>query len=138
MIKVYLAGHMPKENEVDWRDEIIQRLSDNPSIYFLVPEDSKLTPLENLSIRHDATATRDEMFLNKCDVAVVNLDLELGSCLGAMWEFGYLYSKQIPIILWNHHPGMSRTHFLEHKASVVVKTIGELTHLLSYLSAELE
>ena len=130
-MKVYLAGHMPKIGELDWRDEIATKLA-NYSIDFLIPRDVYNSTLKN--VKHDATAAKDEMYLNICDVAVINLDLEKGKCLGASWEFGYLYSRHIPVILWNHHKDMSRTKFLEHKAAVTVTTFDELIDLLIYYS----
>jgi nucleoside 2-deoxyribosyltransferase len=134
-MRVYLAGHMPKPGENDWRNDIIHRLC-NYDIDFLVPMTTANTTLEK--VKHDLTATKDEMYLNQCDVAVVNLDLKLGKCLGAMWEFGYLYSRHIPIILYNHHNDMGRTEFLKHKASATVTTFNELIEALIYMSLEWE
>ena len=132
-MKVYLAGHMPKDGEVDWRSQIAGRLS-NYDIEFLIPQDTKNTFLK--PIKHDATAAKDEMYMNMCDIAIVNLDLDMGKCLGAMWEFGYLYQRHVPVILWNHHTGMPRTYFLEHKAAVVVDSFEELIQLLIYYSEQ--
>ncbi|MHB8153369.1 MAG: hypothetical protein ACYDG3_09960, partial [Bacillati bacterium] len=78
-MKVYIAGHMPKSEERDWRmEDIVSRLA-SYEIEFLIPSDTSNAILK--TVKHGATATKDEMFLNECDIAVVNLDLDMGRCL---------------------------------------------------------
>jgi nucleoside 2-deoxyribosyltransferase len=131
--KLYLGGHMPKSYDIakDWRKPIEHR-------YFGMGKYILLSPTEFDNNVHNekhtnALAARDEILLNACDLAVINLDLDVGKCLGVMWEFGYLRAHNKPVILWNHHKGMPRTKFLEHKSSVVVYTIDELFTVLDYM-----
>jgi nucleoside 2-deoxyribosyltransferase len=137
-LKVYVAGHMPKQDEVDWRyfftDYVNEYLRDKKiQIEFLMPEDSTV-PETVKHVKHDVVATRDLYYLKTCDVAVVNLDLKMGQCLGAMWEFGYLRAHDKPVILINHHPELHKTKFLEHNASVVVRDMMEACEILNYMA----
>src|ERR1700680_958273 len=99
-MRIYLAGHMPKTGEKDWREEITKEFEtiytiggmngvrSDPRVKFLIPteihvDDVDTTAHVNMTyFRSDANAARDEIFLNTCDLAVVNLDLNIGKCLG--------------------------------------------------------
>lgn len=144
-MKCYMSGHMAKGTEEDWRDYIINRiekeynnsvrvLSKDYTIKFLVPRDKDLKD-KNLSdeVKHNALATGDRYQMNICDVAVVNLDLKLGSCLGTMLEMGILVNMAKPIILINNQPDLPKTKFVEHNASVVVYNMDDVVDILIHM-----
>jgi nucleoside 2-deoxyribosyltransferase len=132
-MKCYLAGHMTRPGESDWRRYIISRINEKENnIIFLIPIDHDLKDLPDIT-RNSALATGDKMFLNQCDCAILNLDLKLGSCLGAVWEFGYLCRRNIPVILINHQPDLGKTKFLEHNASVVVYNANDAVDILRHM-----
>lgn len=133
VLKIYLAGHIPKDNATDWRHDIIDNLRDT-SIEFLVPED---IDSDNMSVmahnRHALIAAKDKYYLNNCDLCVAYLNLEIGHFLGASFEMGYLHSRGVPIILYNKHHDMGRTKFLEMNSDVVVYSFAELLIALKYM-----
>jgi nucleoside 2-deoxyribosyltransferase len=133
-MKVYLIGHIPKNDDHDWRKDLIQEWAmsvTDSDIEFLVPENTSNDHLYEM--RHEITSTRDMMYLNTCDVAIAYLNLDAGKFLGGSWELGYLFAIRKPVILWNHHPNMPRTKFLEHHASVVVYDMAQVLETLKYM-----
>jgi nucleoside 2-deoxyribosyltransferase len=140
-MKVYLAGHMPKRKEADWRDELIRIVHSilvevsGPDVEFLTPRDVDLRSFPRLThVRHEATSTKDHMFLNVCDVFLVYLNLNMGHCLGSMYEMGYAKALHIPIILINSHPEMPRTKFLEHNSDIVTVNVKEAAEVIAYMA----
>jgi nucleoside 2-deoxyribosyltransferase len=145
-MKVYLAGHVAKNGERDWRDTItynkmIEKFNNsalihqNDRIIFLKPQDTieGMDIFELKQVKGEILASQDHHYMNICDVAVVYLDLNLGYCLGAMWEFGYLKQRGKPVILVNKHPKMGRTKFLEHNADVVVHDLEQIAPVLFHM-----
>jgi nucleoside 2-deoxyribosyltransferase len=123
-MKVYLSGHMKKPGEtVDWRDyfighfnEIVKQHYKKKKVYPL-PSVQFVTPLAKAI--PEVNATRDMMLMNISDIAVAYLNLNMGRCLGAMFEIGYMKAHNKPVVLVNVSSDVLATKFIEMNSNIV-------------------
>lgn len=129
-MKIYLSGHIPRESEnspaVHWRDILVTHFDSlvkthykNKKVYPM-PSIEWISPLDASKVLMQVNAARDKMLMNQADLGVVYLNLNIGRCLGAMYEMGYLAAHDVPIVLINMNTDVSATHFIEHNADVVI------------------
>lgn len=131
-MKIYMSGHIRKPNESPetyWReiftmyfDKLAKEHYKHKKVYPL-PTVRFLHPLDNSS--SELNAARDKHLMNICDMAVVYLNLNIGRCLGAMFEVGYLVAHNKPILLINESYAIPATHFIEHNSDVVFHSLDD-------------
>jgi nucleoside 2-deoxyribosyltransferase len=132
-IKIYLSGHIPKKGdgpEARWRAILIGKFNKYVKAHY---KDTKVYPLPPIDWIHplsnapdNINAARDRMLMNSCDIAVVYLNLDIGKCLGTMWEMGYLNNLGVPVLLIEH----TYNAFIHHNADVTVKDLDEAAQSL--------
>jgi len=117
MINIYVAGKLKK-----------RKLKQIYNINYLCPYEHA----NNLSI-YDSNiyVTIDLVMINKCDLIL--LVLETGKELNSLFELGYCYALNKPIITLDLLKDSSLYTFTKHLSTSIVKTYKELYEILERL-----
>jgi nucleoside 2-deoxyribosyltransferase len=137
-MRIYLSGHTRKAGEgpdSHWRDILTMYFEKHAEQHYKA---KKVYPLPSIRFTYplekntklEINAARDKMLMNSCDIAVCYLNLNLGRCLGGMFELGYLKAIGKPILLINESSEIASTKFIEHNASVVSHSLDEASNIL--------
>lgn len=106
-MKIYFGGcisHHQRNSEmykaIEWRNILAQKLSDlNADMY--IKKFDWFDPTdkfdENLKYNYNTIVMQNKLYLDECDILVVNLE-KLEDSPGTLFEIFYYYYKQKPVI----------------------------------------